>query len=394
MNALSPDRIQDPCGSFPARGRCRVCRSAFQDRPLLRYDNMPAVAQFLPDAASLERDRGLDLIVYQCPGCGLVQLDGDPVPYYRDVIRAASVSEEMRDFREKQFEAFTRRFSLGLKKVIEIGCGRGEFLSILGRFVQDSHGLEHLHESVAFCRGSGMRVSEGFVSGSMQELEHAPFDAFLMLNFLEHLPDPNATLRGICHNLAGDAVGLVEVPNFDMILKKNLFSEFTSDHLLYFTRETLGTALNLSGFEVLDCKEEWYQYILSATVRKRRPLDISPFQGVQARLHREIEEYLGAFSPGKVAVWGAGHQALAVLALMNLSGRIRYVVDSAAFKQGRFTPSTHIPIVSPERLDTDPVEAVIVVAASYSDEVAGILRRKYGGRIRVSILRDFGLEAV
>jgi len=90
------------------------------------------------------------------------------------------------------------------------------------------------------------------------------------LNFLEHLPDPNSTLRGIYNNLTDDAIGLVEVPVFDMILRNKLFSEFIGDHLLYFTKETLTATLRLNGFEIIDCNEEWYEYIISATVKKRR----------------------------------------------------------------------------------------------------------------------------
>jgi hypothetical protein len=40
------------------------------------------------------------------------------------------------------------------------------------------------------------------------------------------------------------------------------------------------------------------------------------------------------------------------------------------------------------------VDAVMVMAASYSDEVAKIIRQKYDGKIKVAILRDFGLEVV
>jgi hypothetical protein len=70
------------------------------------------------------------------------------------------------------------------------------------------------------------------------------------------------------------------------------------------------------------------------------------------------------------------------------------VVDSAPFKQGRYTPSTHIPIVAPDTLATDPVAAILVMAAAYSDEVATIIRKKFGSRMAIAILRDSGLEAV
>lgn len=374
--------------------KCRVCGYKFFEEPLLRYENMPRAAQFLPDAKSLEKDKGVDMEVCQCSGCGLVQLSNNPVPYYKEVIRAAAFSEEMKDFRRKQFGNFIQKYFLKGKKVIEIGCGRGEYLSLMQQIGVDAYGLEHSEESVMHCVKNGLKVSKGFVESSTYRLNHAPFDAFYILNFLEHLPDPNSTLRGIYNNLADDAVGLVEVPNFDMILRNKLFSEFISDHLFYFTMETLNTTLRLNGFEIIECNEVWHDYIISAIVQKRKKIDIAHFYKYQSQLKNEIEEYIRRFKDKKVAVWGAGHQALAVISLINLADKIRYVVDSAAFKQGKYTPATHIPIVSPDVLYSDPVDAVIVMAASYSDEVARIIRQKYDRNINISILRDFGLEVV
>ncbi|HIE34490.1 MAG TPA: methyltransferase, partial [Candidatus Altiarchaeales archaeon] len=121
--------------------KCRVCNHELFEEPLLRYENMPKAAQYLPDAESLESDRGVDLEVCQCLGCGLVQLSNDPVPYYREVIRAAAISEEMKDFRRKQFSSFVKKYLLKGKKVIEIGCGCGEYLSIMRQSGVEAYGL-------------------------------------------------------------------------------------------------------------------------------------------------------------------------------------------------------------------------------------------------------------
>jgi len=373
---------------------CRVCNGALFEKPLLYLQNMPGTAQQLPDFSSLARDKGVDLTVRQCNACGLVQLSSDPVPYWREVIRATAFSHEMGEFRKRQFKAFVERYELAGKKIVEIGCGKGEYLSLMQQAGADVYGTEFGEASAAYCTKAGLNVEQIFVEGPAVQLHNAPFDGFFIMNFLEHLPDPNATLRGIYNNLADDAIGLVEVPNFDMIIRKKLFSEFIGDHLLYFTQETLNSLLVMNGFEVVERTENWYSYIMKFVVRKRKPLDLSDCNNQQERLKMELEAYIAQFGEGNVAVWGAGHQALAVLSLAGLGGKIRYVVDSAPFKQGKFTPATHIPIVAPIQLESNPVAAVIVMAAAYSDEVAGIIRQKFGGVMAVSILRDFGLEKV
>ncbi len=371
---------------------CRICYGDCFSEPLLRYEKMPQAAQKLPDARNLSDDVGIRIEVIQCSQCGLIQLNQPPVTYYREVIRAVSISEEMTAFRTLQFAQFIDRFSLRGKKALEIGCGRGEFLSILKRCGADAYGIEYSEESVSECLKQGLKVSRLFLECKTDHLPNAPFDAFVILNFLEHLPAPREVLHGIRNNLSEEGVGLVEVPNFDMILKNQLFSEFISDHLIYFTHDTLRTALQVSGFEVIDIEEVWHNYILSAIVKKRVCLDLKLFERCRQNLQGDILSYLSQYPPNKVAVWGAGHQALAVLALTELAGKIRYVIDSAPFKQGRYTPATHIPIVSPSALDDDPVKAIIVMAASYNDEVVGIIRRKYGNALNIAVLRENRLD--
>ena len=388
--------MEDLVSRMPAgaAATCRACGGALFEEPLLHYGNMPRVAQYLPDAETLAGDTGVDLEVLQCAGCGLVQLSNEPVSYYREVIRAAGFSKEMIDFRRTQFGAFVETQSLHGKKVLEIGCGGGEYLSILEQCDVDAYGLEYSADAVERCVGNGLKVSKGFVDGPGAMVKGAPFDAFLILSFLEHLPDQRATLRGIYNNLTADGMGLIEVPNFDMIVRQKLFSEFTADHLFYFTRETLSTTLSRNGFDIVECSEEWYGYIISAIVRKRPRLDLSQFRDSQTHLTAELSEYVRRFNDKRVAIWGAGHQAFALISMMDVADRIRYVVDSAPFKQGKYTPATHLPIVAPATLESDPVDAVIVMAASYSDEVAGLVREEFGSRMDVVILRDHGLEAV
>lgn len=373
---------------------CRVCGKVFFGEPLLRYENMPKAAQNFPTVDSLGCETGVDLTVCQCSGCGLVQLSNDPVPYYREVIRAAAFSGVIKDLKTEQFADLIQKYSLQGKKVIEIGCGRGEFLALLQQFDVDAYGLEYSESSVAQCLKNGLNVAKGYPDSKADVLAKGPFDAFLLLMFLEHMPDPNSALRGIYDNLSDGAIGLVEVPNFDMMLRNKLFSEFIGDHLLYFSMETLQTTMNLNGFEIIKCNELRDDYVISAVVKKRGKLDISNFYDYQIKIKNEINEYIGRVGGKKVAIWGAGHQALAIIALTKIEDKIRYVVDSAPFKQGKYTPATHLPIVAPDALKSDPVDAIIVMAASYSNEVAGILRRKFNKKIKVSILRDFGLEMV
>lgn len=374
--------------------RCRACNGDFFEEPLIKYENMPRIAQNLPDINTVNDDKGVDIEVCQCKFCGLVQLNSAPVPYYKEVIRSSGFSEEMGKFRHLQFKDFVASHSLENKKIIEIGCGKGEYLAIMQQYCNGTYGMEYSDESVRVCKEKGLNVFKGFVDTASLRLENAPYEAFFMMNFLEHLPDPNTVLRGICNNLGDEAYGLIEVPNFDMVLDKKIFADFSTEHIFYFTKNTLRKTLENNGFDVIGINVIWYENIIAAVVKKQKKLVIDDFISQKNILKTNVMNYLSRYGSNRVAIWGAGHQSLATIALLGLKDKIRYVVDSATFKQGKFTPATHLPIHGPEKLFSEPVDAVIIMATSYSDEVARILREKYPHIADVAILREDGMEIV
>tara|TARA_R100000808_G_C2154617_1_gene165730 strand:+ start:4858 stop:5985 length:1128 start_codon:yes stop_codon:yes gene_type:complete len=369
---------------------CRICSGYLYDNPIFTLKNMPKSAQYLPT----EKDLGVDLEVCQCSKCGLVQLNNEPVPYYKEVIRATDVSEEMKTFRRKQFKSFIKEFKLKNKKVIEIGSGKGEYLELLNSCGVQGHGIEHKPESTYYCHDRNLNVYPIYLDNPNSSIPNSPFDAFCILNFFEHIPNPNNTLEAISHNISDEAIGLIEVPNFDMMIKHGLYSEFIGDHLFYFTEKTLSNTLERNGFDIVKSETIWYNYILSMTVKKRKTLDLSNFYIQQDKIAKELHEYINKFSEKRVAVYGAGHQALAVIALSDIGSKLKYIVDDATFKQGKFSPSSHVPIVSSSKLNQDPVDAVIIMAASYSDEVAQKLQNNHYNNIKVAILRQNRLEII
>ena len=379
----------------PVIMKCRVCKSNCFDSPLLRYTNMPSSAQKFPDLKSLKNDNGSDLNLFQCSSCGLVQLSEKPVSYYKEVIRASSFSSEMKRFRSEQFVSWVDKYNLKGKSILEVGCGRGEYLSIFKQTeVSLAHGIEYSKESVSSCINSEISVTKGFFGDENFVLPKQKYDGFICLNFIEHWPNPNKVLAHLKKNLSEDAIGIVEVPNFDMILKQGLYSEFISDHLLYFTKDTLTFMLNYNGFEVIECSVIWHDYILSAVVRKRKRIDLSLLKSRKLNVETELNSFIDKFEKKEVAIWGAGHQSLAVMSLAKLENKIRYVVDSAPFKQGKYTPATHFPIVAPIELVNNPVKAVIIIAASYSNEVAYIMKNTYQHIKYVVIVEDTGLRVI
>ncbi len=375
--------------------RCIACGAPLWETPLLTLDNMPASAQHMPDAQGVKEDRGLTLDLCQCMGCGLVQFDCEPVDYYRDVIRAGGFSKTMVELRRYQYKHLIDSYHLEGKKFIEVGCGQGEFLKVLSEFPVEVHGIEHDPHLVELARAQGLDVTEGFTETEDTRFAGGLYDVFLSFNFLEHQPDPSTMLQAIYRNLEDDAMGLITVPSFEYIMDHNSYYELIRDHLAYYTFETLTPLLERNGFQVEEC-EVINRDTLSVIVRKRPQMDTENLLECYVNLKREMEtymKYLDAWDK-KVAIWGASHQGFTLAATTKLGERARYIIDSAPFKQGKFAPASHLPIVGPDHFHEHPVDAIIITAPGYTDEIAASIRRKFGTSVEIRAMRSNHLEMV
>ena len=375
--------------------RCIACGAPLWETPLLTLDNMPASAQHMPDAQGVKEDRGLTLDLCQCMGCGLVQFDCEPVDYYRDVIRAGGFSKTMVELRRYQYKHLIDSYHLEGKKFIEVGCGQGEFLKVLSEFPVEVHGIEHDHHLVELARAQGLDVTEGFTETEDTRFAGGLYDVFLSFNFLEPQPDPSTMLQAIYRNLEDDAMGLITVPSFEYIMDHNSYYELIRDHLAYYTFETLTPLLERNGFQVEEC-EVINRDTLSVIVRKRPQMDTENLLECYVNLKREMEtymKYLDAWDK-KVAIWGASHQGFTLAATTKLGEKARYIIDSAPFKQGKFAPASHLPIVGPDHFHEHPVDAIIITAPGYTDEIAASIRQKFGTAVEIRAMRSNHLEMV
>lgn len=375
--------------------RCIACGAPLWETPLLTLDNMPASAQHMPDAQGVKEDRGLTLDLCQCMGCGLVQFDCGPVDYYRDVIRAGGFSKTMVELRRYQYKHLIDSYHLEGKKFIEVGCGQGEFLKVLSEFPVEVHGIEHDPHLVELARAQGLDVTEGFTETEDTRFAGGLYDVFLSFNFLEHQPDPSTMLQAIYRNLEDDAMGLITVPSFEYIMDHNSYYELIRDHLAYYTFETLTPLLERNGFQVEEC-EVINRDTLSVIVRKRPQMDTENLLECYVNLKREMEtymKYLDAWDK-KVAIWGASHQGFTLAATTKLGEKARYIIDSAPFKQGKFAPASHLPIVGPDHFHEHPVDAIIITAPGYTDEIAASIRQKFGTAVEIRAMRSNHLEMV
>ncbi len=395
---------------------CIACRTELPKEALFVLENAPASAQNIPDAKEVGEDEGITLNLRQCPDCGLVQFDCTPVDYYRDVIRAGGFSTTMTDLRRRQYKHMIETYGLEGKKFIEVGCGRGEFINVLREFPVQVFGMEHKEDLIAIAREQGLCVWREFPETSEQKFtgdpevegSEGPYDAFLSFNFLEHQPYPDVMLTAIYNNLVDGGMGLVTVPALEYIVERGNYYELIRDHIAYYSFDALRNLLENNGFKVLE-EEMINRDTISMIVKKmsaeERAAHVSKAAAQEENIvaslvkgHeivlKDINDLLDGLAAEQktIALWGASHQGFTLASTTPLCERVSYIIDSAPFKQGRFAPASHLPIVAPDHFSEHPVDVIMIVAPGYSDEIANVIRTRFGADVRILTLRSERIE--
>lgn len=357
---------------------CRLCGQSAR-HPFLRLPHAPANISRLLHPRDFPTDHPIDLQVWRCNACAFVQID--PVlaeSYYDDYVMTVSHSPQMDRYQGDQAADFVRRFNLANQRIVEIGCGDGNYLQHLQSAGAVVVGNEPSTPFRKLAQARGFTVHQGYV-GASSPVPGGPYHAFASRQVLEHVPNPRDFLLGARQSLLPGGVGLVEVPSLEQALRSHRFYDFFSDHLNYFSLPTLRLALELAGFEVLETSHGMNGEFNVAIVRTSPTLDFNDFDPIVHNLIASLRSWVATHQTAgqRVAVWGAGGKGLSAMALANLQN-IPFVIDSDPHKHGLHTPVGHFPIVTPDHLLQNPVDAIVLTALAYKQEILSDLRGRLG----------------
>lgn len=319
-----------------------------------------------------------------------------PESYYEEYLMTATYSQKMQDLQRSQIEKLTRLHSspFGPQSFVEIGCGDGSFLKYARDKVERVLGIEPSKNFAVEARRNGFEVLNGYVCDNSL-LTNEKFDSFASRQVFEHLEDPVSVLTGICKMLNPGAVGLIEVPNGHRALRMQRFFEFFPDHVNYYSVNSLVCLASTVGLNVISCSESFDGDYLELWVRNEP--DIQDYF-ISIAEHRDLaclalsKTVESLTQHGELlAIWGCGAKTLSILSALpsNLYQKISYVIDSDPHKSSLFVPNSNIRVISPKDAMSKQPEAILILALSYRQEIAEIVRSQFKSCKTLLTLDDY-----
>lgn len=202
-------------------------------------------------ALSLKRDVEELLARGTTPGTAPGTTPAAPGPDL-DAFKYLGFEDAFRGSREDiraRLAEYAPRFD-GLSNVIDIGCGRGEFLDLLRAKGITARGIDTNHAMVEACRASGLDVTEGDALGLLAALEDSSVGGIFSSQVVEHL-QPGYLLKLLetaAHKVRPG--GLVIIETINPASWVAFFESFLRDitHVWPLHPETLQYLMRASGF--------------------------------------------------------------------------------------------------------------------------------------------------
>lgn len=384
--------------------RCLVCGGS-ELKLFLDLGSTALANKFVAEEELGRPEPTYPLRVAFCPSCTHVQLLDRVPPHamFDDYLYISSASETLKNHLDSLSRTLIGRLKLASGDlVVDIGCNDG---TLLDSFRRNSEGrvsvlgVDPAKNLAAAVAHLGIEREEKLFTADTAAAIRAkrPEGARLITatNTFPHIQDLADFVAGLKNLLAPGGVFVGEAHYLIDILDQVAFDTVYHEHVSYWALGPIQRLMRDNGMEVVDVQrlpihhgqlrffvqragegkptQAVGQLLKYEEERGLRDYETyTKFANQVYRIRRELTETLDGLRQrgNRVVGYGAPAKGNTLLTYLNLGAdKLDYICDKSPFKQGRYTPGMHIPVVAPSRLTSDRPEYVLLLAWNFQDEV-------------------------
>jgi len=406
-----------------SRLTCRSC-SSNRIESVLDFGEIPLANALLSVEQLRKPEVTYPLEFVFCRDCTLAQITETVPPecLFREYLYFSAISETVVQNARDITHRMRERLNLGERsQVVEIASNDGYLLQHYVEKGIPVLGIEPAQNVVSVAMQRGIRTLPEFFDEPLAKrlsAEGLLADVIHANNVVAHVANLHGVVEGIGRLLKPDGVAVVENHYVRDLIEHVEFDSIYHEHLCYFSATSFQHLFLAHGILLVDVERipihggslrAFFQrsdgpcsLAAGGQPRVRRLLEeesearvdrIEFFQGFGQQVAELREQLLrllrGLKQEGKhIAIYGASAKSTTLLNYFGIGREtVDYVVDRNPTKQKKFTPGTHLPIYSPERLLETRPDYVLLLSWNLESEVLGqqSLYRQQGGRFIVPI---------
>jgi len=399
--------------------KCRICSST-NLKLILDLENQPP-ANALIDKNMLDNiEEKFPLRLFWCNDCFLVQLLDivNKEFLFKNYLYMTSASTPIVNHFSEYAKSIYEKFLYNIDNplVVEIGSNDGSLLSGFKKLGVSILGIEPASNLSKIANDSKITTINDFFSTNIaKEIANSnQVSVIVANNVIAHIEDLHDLMKGIKIIIDNDGIFIFEVPYLIDFIKKLEFDTIYHEHLSYFSILPLIKLMSQFGLEIFDIeKYDVHGGSLRIFVSKKNNFKIN--NSVQKFIDDEYEFGLNDFAVyEKFAIkvyelkknlkkillqlkkenksifgYGASAKGNVLLNFCNIDNELLdFIVDTTTLKQGKYTPGTHIPVISSEKfLEKGKNDVALLLAWNYADFILKKeeLFRKKGGKFLIPV---------
>jgi SAM-dependent methyltransferase len=397
--------------------KCRHCGQELTYE-FIDLFNSPPSNSYLTQEQLNEPEILYPLKIFVCARCFLVQIDEykkSAEIFNSDYAYFSSYSATWLKHAKEYVENITQRLGLGKNSlVIEVASNDGYLLQYFKEKNIPCLGIEPTASTAATARSKGIAVLEQFFGAKMaQSLEKA--DLILGNNVLAHVPDINDFVRGLKIALRPQGTITMEFPHILNLVKQNQFDTIYHEHFSYLSLLSVQTIFKAQGLKIYAVEElpthgGSLRIYAAHSENSARPIEdsvenllakeraggldtLSGYQDFEDKVQRIKLDFwrflLKVKSDGrKIAAYGAAAKGNTFLNYCGVkSDLLPFVSDASPYKQNKFMPLSHIPIISEAALKKEKPDYVLILPWNIKAEIEQQLNyvRNWNGKFVTAI---------
>ena len=380
--------------------RCRFCEKSGL-KIFLKLRPMPKPNAFL--TSPHEEEPLYPLQICRCPRCGLVQLTHmvNPQEMFSHYLYMSSMSQMMlKHFEDSAAKLVNYNPTKDKPFVIDIGSNDGSFLKAFQKQKVNVLGVDPAKNIAKKAQNEGVPTHNDFFSKKTAKHikgKYGSADLIVGTNVFAHMDDLGDALEGVDFLLKNNGVLVMEFPYLVDLIENNEFDTIYHEHRYYFLLKPVAWILRQNGFEIFNCEHfsihggtmRLYvkrirdtRYAVSGKVDdfykeeiKKKMYVQKTYDDFAKRIYKMRDDLLKVLHTLKLQnkrIIGYGASAKGNV-LLNFCGigpeLIDYIVDSTPYKQGLFTPGTHIPVLPEDQLLKDKPDYALLLIWNFKEEV-------------------------